>query len=139
MAEFVPLGPGTLTVGTVPTDFSCEVSGGKVTHSYDSVGESRTMLCGTERPEAKKRTDGFTFNVENDLGASGMYAYLFTNDLTEQPVVYTPNTANGAEWSGTVQLTLPSDIGADEFGAPIVSSVEWLGVGPFTFTPAAAG
>ena len=137
MAASVPFGPGTMTIGTTPLDFSCEVLGGKVTHSYEDVGESRTMLCGTERPASKKRTDGLTFNLENDLTAAGLYAYLVTNDLTEQTFAYEPNTANGASWAGTIQLTLPSEIGADEFGAPIVSAVEWAGVGSFTFTPAA--
>jgi hypothetical protein len=85
---------------------------------------------------SRKRTDGLTFNLENDLTSAGLYAYLVTNDLTEQPFTYEPNTASGATWAGTVQLTLPESIGADEFGSPIVSSVTWAGVGAFTFTPA---
>lgn len=138
MAASVPFGPGTMTIGTTPLAFECEVLGGKVTHAYEDVGEARTMLCGTERPSSKKRTDGLSFNLENDLGAAGLYAYLVENDLTEVVFDYTPNTANGASWTGSVQLTLPAEIGADEFGAPIVSAVEWAGVGAFTFTPAAA-
>ena len=138
MATSVPFGPGTMTVGTTPLAFECEVLGGKVTHAYEDVGEARTMLCGTERPSSKKRTDGLAFNLENDLSAAGLYAYLVTNDLEEVPFAYEPNTASGATWVGTVQLTLPGEIGADEYGAPIVSAVEWAGVGAFTFTPAAA-
>ena len=57
-----------------------------------------------------------------------------TNDLTTVVFAYTPNTANGAKWAGSVQLTLPAEIGAGAFGEPIVSSVEWVGVGKFTFT-----
>ena len=139
MAASVPFGPGTITIGATPLDFTCEVLGGKVTHTYDDVGDARTMLCGTKRPSSKDRTDGLAFDVENDLTAAGLYAYLMTNDLTEQDFDYTPNTANGATWAGTVQLTLPGEIGADEFGSPIVSSVEWAGVGVFTFTPGAGG
>jgi len=137
MAASVPFGPGTVTIGATPVDFSCEVLGGAVTHAYEDVGEARTMMCGTERPASKKRTDGLTFTLENDLTAAGLYAYLVTNDLTSQPFTYEPNTAKGATWAGTVQVTLPAEIGADEFGSPIVSSVEWSGVGAFTFTPAA--
>lgn len=136
MAASVPFGPGTMTIGATPLAFECEVLGGRVTHAYEDVGESRTMLCGTARPASKKRTDGLSFALENDLSASGLYAYLVTNDLAEAPFAYEPNTANGATWTGTVQLTLPGDIGADEYGAPIVSAVEWGGVGLFTFTPA---
>jgi hypothetical protein len=136
MAVSVPFGPGTMTIGTVPLDFTCEVLGGKVTHEYEYVGESRTMLCGTTRPASKRRTDGLAFDLENDLTAGGLYAYLVTNDLTEATFTYEPNTAAGATWAGTVQLTLPAEIGADEYAQPIVSAVEWVGVGAFTFTPA---
>ena len=138
MATFTPLGDGTLTVGTTPNDFSCEVQGWKVTHAYEEVGSSRTMLCGTERPASKRRADGMTGTIENDLSAAGMYSYLLTNDLTEQVVTFTPNTAAGATWVLTCQLTLPADIGADEYGAPIVSSVEWAGVGQVDFTESTA-
>jgi hypothetical protein len=135
MATFVTFGPGTMTLGATPQAFDCEVLGGKVTHAYEDVGEARTMLCGTVRPSSKARTDGLAFELENDLSATGLYKYLLTNDLTNVVFAYTPNTARGAKWAGTVQLTLPAEIGADEYGAPIVSSVEWAGVGAFTFTP----
>jgi len=136
--SFTVFGPGTITLGATPLDFSCEVLGGKVTHNYEEIGTARTPLCGTERPATKKRTDGLAFNLENDLTAAGLYQYLMTNDLTTVPFVYTPNTAAAASWAGSVQLQLPADVGADEFGSPIVSAVEWAGVGPFTFTPATA-
>lgn len=136
-AKFHTLGPGTLTLGTENTDFSCEITGGKVTHEYADVGESRRMLCGDSRPASKTRTDGLAFDVENDLTAAGLYAYLYEHDLETAPFVFVPNTADGTEWAGTVVLTLPEEIGSDEFGGPIVSSVEWGGVGTFTFDPAA--
>lgn len=140
MASFTPFGPGTVTVGATGTelDFSGEVLGGKVTHTYEDSGEARTMLNGDVRPASKNRTDGLTFNLENDLTSAGLYAWLITNDLTEQDFAYTPNTPGAASWAGTIQVTLPADIGADEYGTPIISSVEWAGVGAFTFTPATA-
>lgn len=134
-----PLGPGTLKVGldsATLTDFSCEILGGKVTHAYEDVGDARTMLCGTTRAAAKVRTDGLGFSLENDLEASGLYQFLLTNDLKDVFFEYTPNTTGAASWEGKVQATLPGEIGADEFGSPIVSEVEWLGVGAFTFTAA---
>lgn len=136
----VPLGPGTLKLGPTATavDFSCEVAGGKVTHAYEEIGESRTMLCGSVKPASKNRTDGLAFDLENDLGAAGMYKFLHDNDLTEVEFEYVPNTAAGAKWAGKIVATLPAEVGADEFGAPIASSVEWAGVGAFTFTPATA-
>lgn len=136
----VPLGPGTLKLGptATATDFSCEVSGGKVTHAYEEIGESRTMLCGTVKPASQTRNDGLAFELENDLGAAGMYAFLHANDLTEVDFEYVPNTVAGAKWAGKIVATLPGEIGADAFGAPIASAVEWAGVGKFTFTPSTA-
>jgi hypothetical protein len=135
-AEFTVLGDGTVTLGSTPVDFSGEVLGAKVTHEYEDIGEERTMLDGTVRPAQQKRTDGFTASVENDLTASGLYEYLQTNDLLEVAFAFTPNTADGAAWSGTVVATLPSEVGSDEYGSPIVSDIELKGVGVFAFTPA---
>lgn len=141
MASTTYLGPGTLEIGLVAgtlTDFSCEISGGHVTHAYEDVGDARTMLCGTAKPASKVRTDGLTFGLENDLTASGLYQFLMTNDLADAFFNYVPNTVGAASWDGKVQLTLPADIGSDEFGSPIVSDLELAGVGAFTFTPATA-
>jgi hypothetical protein len=135
-ASFTVLGDGTITLGATPTDFSGEVLGAAITHEYEDIGEERTMLDGTVRPAQQKRTDGFTASVENDLTATGLYQYLVSNDLTEVAFEFTPNTADGASWAGTVVATLPSEVGSDEYGSPIVSDVELKGVGTFTFTPA---
>lgn len=136
MAAFTVLGAGTLTLGTVPNDFSGEVLGASITHEYEEVGEARIMLDGSVRPAGQRRTDGLTASVENDLTAAGLYQFLVTNDGIEVPMVFTPSTADGAKWEGSVVARLPGDIGAEEFGAPVVSEIELLGVGSFVFTPA---
>lgn len=135
MAAFTVLGAGTVTIGTTPTDFSGEVLGAKITHEYEDVGESRTMLDGTTRAAGQRRLDGFSASVENDLTAAGMYAFLVANDGIEQPLVFTPNTADGAKWEGTVVCRLPGEVGADEYGAPLASEIELKGSTPFSFTP----
>lgn len=132
-----PLGPCTILIGTPGTDFAAEFKNVKLTHSYEEIGEARTMLDGTERPATEKRTDGVIGDVENDLTAAGLYQYLYTNDLTQTPIVIT-QIGSGASWTGEVKLKLPADVGADEFGSPIVSSVEWTGVGTFTFAAGGA-
>ena len=114
------------------------MSGGAVTHAYDSVGEARTVLCGTVKPAARVRTDGLTMSLENDLGAAGLYKWLIDNDLQEVEFEYVPNTVAAAKWAGKIVATLPASVGADQFGQPIVSEVAWEGVGKFTFTPATA-
>ena len=135
MAAFTVLGDGTLTLGATPADFSGEVLGASVGHEYEDVGSARTMLDGTIRPAGQKRTDSFSASVENDLTAAGLYAFLQTNDLAEVALVFTPNTSDGAKWEGTVVVTLPGEVGSDEYGAPLVSDIELTGVGTFTFTP----
>ena len=136
--QSVPFGPGTVTVLTVPVNIEAEVLGGKITHAYEDVGESHTHMDGSDHPASRKRSDGVSLAVENDLTDAGIYALLQEHDLEQVPIVYTPNTAAAASWAGTVQLSLPAEIGADEFGAYIVSAVEWVGVGKFTFTPGTA-
>ena len=137
-----PLGAVTVEI-TVPAggagvDFAGEFKNAFVLHSYEEIGESRTMLDGTERPATEKRTDGFKGDTENDLTAAGLYKLLYANDLAIADLEFT-QVESGASWVGKIKLKLPSEVGADEFGAPIVSSIEWLGVPTFTFTPATVG
>jgi hypothetical protein len=138
----VNFGPGTMTVtvgdAAAAEDFSCEVMAAAITHGYESVGEQKTPMCGTVRPASQVRSDGMTASVENDLTAAGLYKFLLDHDLAVATVDYTPNTQAGAKWQLQVQLTLPQSIGSDAFGSPIVSEVEWAGVGAVTFTPATA-
>jgi hypothetical protein len=111
--------------------------GASVKHTYAEVGDTRTMLNGDVRLPTKSRYDGFKCKVENDLTANGLYKFLMDNDLTDQTIEYVPNTVGAAKWSGTVKVTLPDEIGADEFGKPIISEPEWDasgGTGKFTFT-----
>jgi hypothetical protein len=135
MASFTVLGDGVLTLGETPVAFEGEVLGASITHEYDEA-DQRRMLSGDVRSGTATRTDGLTASVENDLTAAGLYAYLEANDMTDVPMSFTPNSADGAEWTGTVTCRLPGSIGADEYGTPIVSDVELPGVGKFTFTPA---
>jgi len=138
-AKIHKLGPGLVTIGATPLDFSCEVVGATVTHEYEEVSEAVTRLCGDSLPGTETRQDGFTAELHNDITETGLYAYLYQNDMTDQPFEYTPNTEVGtttpAVWSGTIRLRLPSEIGADEFGSPIGSEIEWLAVGPLVFAP----
>lgn len=136
----VPLGPGVLNLGDTPDDFACEVVGASITHEYEETTEQRTRLCGDVIPAAEERRDGFSANIENDLHAAGLYNFLQTNDLKQVDFEFIPSSqvgsANPASWTGTIVCKLPSSIGADDYGAPIASSVEWDAVGPLAFTPA---
>lgn len=148
MAEYTPLGPGTLTLGETPVDYSGEFLGGQITHEYTDVGETRQMLNGDQRAAAQTRADGFTGDVENDLTGAGLYAYLVANDGDDVAFEFTPNTSaespSGAaittpgSWNGTVKLRLPDAVGADEYGAPVAGSVTWAAVGELNFVPESA-
>lgn len=141
-ATVTPLGPGLVTVGEAPLDFSCEVVGASITHEYEEENERRVRLCGSAVEASESRTDGFTATVENDLMAGALYDYLQGNDLQVVPFVFQPNTEAGAtpaKWEGTVVARLPGSIGADEYGSPIASDMEWKAAGSpatFTWTPA---
>lgn len=142
MAE-TPFGPGTVTVTfdeALPdeVEFSCEVTGGAVTHEYD-VLETKKKLCGIAQPDNRTRRDGVKFDLENDLTAAGLYARLYAQGPNPKPagIAYVPNTANGSSWDGTIVPLLPAEVGADEYGKPIASSVEWPAVGELNFTPGA--
>jgi hypothetical protein len=138
MSSWTPFGPGTITVGTVPLDFSCEVLGGKIGHEYEDVGSTRTTLCGERRGARKRRTDRVKLKLENDLTATGLYAWLQSRPDPEnpdpEPIVYTPNTEGGAKWEGSIFPTLPGEIGADEYESPIGSEVDWEADGLLAFT-----
>lgn len=131
-------GPGTvsLTVGTGTAEsFQQEVKGGGVQHEYEDVGEDTTYLDGTTDPASKARTDTVTLDCDFDLSsATGFYNYLFTNDLEDATIEFTPNSAAGATWSGTVRLQLPDGAVADEFGGKMTGTVELPFVGPCLFT-----
>lgn len=140
MAAWTTLGPGTVTVlagtGGTATDFSGEVLSATVKHEYEEVGETRTMLDGSKRGASQVRTDGIGLSIENDLTAAGLYKFLMDNDGESATVTYTPSTEDGAQWTITgVVLRLPDEVGADEFGSPLASEVEWTG-GVAAFTPA---
>ena len=135
-ATFTPLGPGTVTIGTTPLDFSAEVTGAKITHDYEDVGEAFTTLDGTNYPATRQKADGFTATLVNDLTAAGLYAYLQLHDLETVDFEFTPNTGAGGSWAGQVTLTLPAEIGADDFGANMASEVDWSAVGALVFTAA---
>jgi hypothetical protein len=141
-AKWVTLGDGdvTITVGTGGTakSFACEFLNARVLHEYNDVGDARTMLCGQKRAAGKTRLDGFGGEVENDLTEDGLYSFLLANDMQLGTVEFTPNTADGAKWVITgVTLTLPEEIGGEEYGAEIKSEVEWTG-GTAVFTASTA-
>lgn len=134
---FTRFGPGTITLGETATacDFTCEVLGFEITHDYSDIGQARTTLCGDVRGATVNETGSIKFTLENDLGADGFYAWVQDQDPSVAvPFVFTPNTADGASWSGDVLPRKPN-VKADEYGAPIGGDVTFPLVGVPVFTP----
>jgi len=128
-------GPGTLTFGTTtPKDFSAQSAAVKLTPSVDSTDGTPTL----EVPDpAPLSTISWALNVDaiQDFDdAAGFVNFLMDNALSEQPFSWTPNTAGGTEYSGTVQI-VPIEIGGD-VGVQVVTSVELPLVGEPTRTDA---
>jgi hypothetical protein len=139
-------GPGEFTVTAVGGSaypFACQVKGIEITSDYEEISEEVVYLGGREagcyEPAVQERTDSISVEIDHDLTAVGLYQFCQTYDLQEADFVYTPNTGMGtsvaASWTGRVVVTSPN-VNADEFGARIDGTIEWAGLGKFTFTPA---
>jgi hypothetical protein len=133
-------GPGTViyTVDAAPVDFSIEVKGGGIKHAYNDVGEAITYLDGTTDPAGAQRVDSVSLICDFDFGAAGYYAFLEAHDLEDVQIEFTPSSASGASWAGTVRLRLPESASAESFGAKIGGTVVHQFVGKALFTPGAA-
>lgn len=132
---YTRFGPGTVTVGSSPLDISFQVSGGGFTHSHD-VADTVYTLSG-EIPGDLTTQSAFTGTLLNDPVTGGVSEYAWTNHGTEQPLVYTPNTADEASFAATVRV-LRMDYTADERGALSQADVEWIVIGDITPTWKAA-
>jgi hypothetical protein len=133
-------GPGTMTFTVAagpPVEFAQEVKGGGITHEYSEAGEATTYLDASSESAGATRGDKLAVTCDFDLGAAGLYAFLDTNDLLDAAVVYTPNTASGASWTGTVQLRMPDGATAENFGAKISGGLELPFIGKAVFEPGA--
>jgi len=137
-------GPGTLTVtptGGTASQFECQVKGVEITSEYEEIQEEVQYLGdGCFEPATQSRNDSISIEIDHDLTATGMYQFCQTYDLQQADFVYVPNinmgTATPAQWDGTIVVTSPN-VNADEYGARIDGTVDWAGVGAFTFTAAA--
>jgi hypothetical protein len=132
------LGPGTLTLGTVPDDFSSQVAACRLTPSTDSTDGTPTLETPAPAPLTKITWALNVDAIQDFEDDAGFVNYLMDNALSEVPFVWTPITGTGTTtYSGTVQL-VPIEIGGD-VAVQVVTSVELPLVGePVRGTAAAA-
>jgi hypothetical protein len=91
------LGPGTLKIGLTGTliDCSCLVNNAKITADI-SAGDTKTMLCGTQKKKPDTITYALAGNVDVDAGlATGLFALTQQNVGTQVEFQYTPSDRGG--------------------------------------------
>ena len=106
------LGPGTLTFGAGPNDFSMQVS--RCVLVPDNQEEEATPTLGEPFPVAEVQTN---WTLEGDAisdwaQADGFINWAFDNKNTEQAFEFVPNTGETIMWSGTCRI-VAMEIGGD--------------------------
>lgn len=136
----VRFGPGTFTLGSTPTDFSCNVQKMGVNPEKDE-GDPLKLLCGDTLPGSITYTFTLAGTILQDIGtADGLAQFCWENMGQPVPFTYTPSTASETAISGTV-IVDPVSLGtADgEVGDVLTSDIEFAIVGtPTVAWPAAA-
>lgn len=123
------LGPGTLTLGAGAIEVNAQLTSASVTPSESVETTDPIKVLSGETMEGDE-TATYTFVLDGtflqDLGAvSSVVAWSWENMGTEQPFVFTPNTAAGVACSGTL-VPVPLRIGGDEVDAgPMSSDFSW--------------
>lgn len=128
-------GPGTLKLGTVPTDFSCQVESMGLNVNKDE-GDPTVVLCGDSVPGGITYTYVLAGTVLQDLITGGLSEYSWTNAGKTVVFEFVPLTgATGQKCAGNLVMD-PISIGASdgEFGDVMTSDVEWSCVGKPTIT-----
>lgn len=122
------LGPGRLEFGETGTlmDFSCQVT--SVTVSMEPEREDPTpTLCGDSLIGESSYTATLEATLVQDLAETGIVAWSWENRGQTMPVVFVPNSAAGAEVTGSVVID-PISIGGD-VKVRNTSDVSWAFVG----------
>jgi len=133
-AKVTKLGPGTLTVGSVPTDFTCQVTAARVEWSADAEDDVET-LCGDSVPGARNYSSTLTGTMFNDLGTTpGIVEFSWTNKGTTQPFVFRPSMTSGVKQVVGSLIIDPISVGGDEVGQNMTSDFEWSIVGDPTLS-----
>jgi outer membrane receptor for ferric coprogen and ferric-rhodotorulic acid len=113
------LGPGTLVFDTTE-DFSIQVSSCSLTPSTNETDGTATLAEPTPASEVT-----FDWNLTGDTisdwsDATGFVNWAMDNAGSEVTFAFTPSTAAGVDYSGTVQVR-PIQIGGDVSAQSVVS------------------
>jgi len=125
--NYVRLGAGTLSVGTIPLDISAQIVGA-VLASSASAGDTLTVLSGEQISSGLTTETTLSGSIILDPYVGGIGEFSWTNHGQVVPFTFTPNTATGLTVTGELMITR-LDIGADEYGALINPDFEWAVMG----------
>ena len=123
-------GPGTLTLNAL--DFSYQAAAVRLTPDVSSEDGTPTLAVPEPAPAT---TVAWALNVDSIQDFEdpvGLVNYLMDNALDEVAFLWTPITAAGVQYAGTVQL-VPMEVGGD-VAVQVVTSVELPLVGAPTRT-----
>ena len=107
------LGPGSLIFGATGStqNISAQVTAAKISWDVDAE-DSMSVLSGGVIAGERNYTAKLEITAAPDLEADGIVDWSWRNKGTEQPVVFIPNAAQDAEFTGTVLID-PIEYGGD--------------------------
>jgi hypothetical protein len=120
------LGPGTLKIGMTGTeiDVSCLVNDVRIDPNV-TAGDSKKMLCGTQKSAPDTIEWALSGNVDVDAGkAAGFFALTWQHWGEVVDFEFTPSTDVGTTVRGQVKL-VPLSLGADAEGDYLNSDFEF--------------
>jgi hypothetical protein len=104
------LGPGTITFGAV--DYSYQAANVKLVPSIDETDGTKTLATPNPPPLAEVSWALEGTMIQDFEAAAGFVNWCMDHSLEEVPFEFTPATAPGTTWAGTVQVR-PVEIGGD--------------------------
>ena len=129
-------GPGVLKIGATGSeiDASCMVNNLQITASPNR-GDSKTMLCGTQKAGSVTYDYEMGGNLDLDLdaGAAGLFALSQQYPGSTQDFTFTPNTVGGTTATGQLILDPLAFGSTDTYGAIMNSDIAFVIVGQPTY------
>ena len=131
------LGPGKLTLGVgTPLEVNAQLTSAKVVPTENvETTDAVPVLSGESIAAEDKVTYSFTLQGTffQDISATGVVAWSWTNRGTSQAFSFIPNTVEGREVEGFLR-PVPLQIGGDEIGGRPTADFTWQIIGTPDFT-----
>lgn len=123
------LGPGTLTLGTVPMEVGFQIAALALTPAVNSTDGTPTLAVPAPEPEMKTdyTLDG---SAINDFAAiAGLQRYAYDHDGETAAFVWTPNSEDAAPATLTGECQIRAFPMGGKVGEQLVTDFSWPTVG----------